>query len=214
MPGAFRLHPPREQRVTRRQELEIAETDTAQACRAWLLHDEDITHASAATTLHSLFTAGTPPDPARGSPFSTRRSRFFSGSSLEIQYSPGTSSLDAQAFPLWLKRRVWRCGVRATCSVSLSINPSPGRPGSEQRQSFSDKRDGLTRMTPSRQSIPPLLPLFDSAMIEPSDPKEHIDRACVALRRKRCLGRFGDPFCKCGLILPTHDDITQVAIDG
>src|SRR3984893_19373639 len=42
---AFRLHPPREQRIARRQELEIVEAKAAQACRAGIFHHQQIAAA-------------------------------------------------------------------------------------------------------------------------------------------------------------------------
>jgi hypothetical protein len=44
---AFRLHPPRQQRIARRQELEIVEADATQACRARIFHHQQITGAAA-----------------------------------------------------------------------------------------------------------------------------------------------------------------------
>jgi len=42
---AFGLHPPRQRRIARRQECEIVEARTAQAGRAGIFHDQEVSRA-------------------------------------------------------------------------------------------------------------------------------------------------------------------------
>lgn len=81
----------------------------------------------------------------------TRRPRIPAGRRCPAHVRNSFSSTES---PLVVRRSVWRCSVRATYSVWLATSPLWV---AHDRNSFraSDRRDGLTRRTSSRQSTRP-----------------------------------------------------------
>ena len=110
------------------------------------------------------------------------------------------------AFPLRLKRSVWRRGVRATYSVWLANNPFAV---AQDRNSLiaSETRDRLAWTAPSRQSICAAAPALQRSGIKPPDPDEDVRGAHKAFDGKRRLSRPGDTIGQLNLILPAHSTV-------
>lgn len=125
-PRVFRLDPPRQQRIALRQELKIIETDASQANGAGIFHHQEITAAAQRWHVQSLFNGWITTSSGARLASSIRRSRFFSESFGETQWVRYRASIAGS--PLRLKRRVWRCGVRAPSSAWFGDKPrSPSR---------------------------------------------------------------------------------------
>lgn len=110
--GAFRLHTLSEQRIARRQVLEIIETNTAQARRAPIFHHQEIAGAAAPVALPVRVQWLDHHQIGARLAFFAKRSRFFSESFRETQWVRYSPSIVGS--PLRLKRSVWRRGVRVT----------------------------------------------------------------------------------------------------
>src|SRR5229473_1902298 len=201
MSRALRLGPAREQRVSGGEELEIVETDAAQARRPGFFHDEKIAGAAAAV-------AG-PLGVQRQDHHQVRRTaRLLRQALPPLLGKPGRNPMgaielldrgvaaaaEAQRLPLRRARDIVRLARG---------QPLCDRPGSKQLHGLRyARRMGLERLLEAFDL--PLPPASRRSAVEPTNADEHAERADVVLSCERRLRRPGHPIGKRPAILPAH----------
>jgi hypothetical protein len=198
---AFRLCSPRQQRIARGQELEIIKADTVQTCRAGIFHRQEVTGFTASVAL-PLPVQWLDHHQLRGTAcFLCQALAFPLGKLLRYPMGPVqrfdrrvTASAETQHLAPRVARDITR---RAGGQAAF------GRPGPKHFHGFRYARQvGLDRTFEAVDLTSP--PLFQLPCIQPPDPHEHVDRACIALSGQCHFRGLDDTLRKCVPVLRVH----------
>ena len=200
-PGAFHLRTPRRPRIARGQKLEISEADAVQTCRAGIFHHQQVTGFAASVTL-PLPVQWLNHHQIRGTAYFLCQALAFPLGKL-FRYPMGpVQRLDRRvAASAETQRLTPRVARSITCRAREQA--SSGRPGPEKFHGFRYARQLALHDTLEIVDLTSP-PLFHLPGIQPPDPDEHIDRACIALGGQRRLRGLDDTLRKRVPVLRVH----------